>query len=86
MEKITGVVSNLQPISRTEVNIEFNSDKANKVIRLLVGEPWVISQGDLLELSGELDLKSGILIAYGYTNNTRNVRFYPEYSTGIRAM
>lgn len=86
MEKISGVVSNLQPISRTEVTIELSSDKQLKVVRLLVAEAWVISRGDSLELSGEADLKSGIFVAYGYTNQTKCVRFYPEYTLGMRAM
>lgn len=86
MEKISGVVSHLQAISRTEVAIELNSEKQNKVVRLVVGEPWVISQGDSLELSGEADLKSGVFVAYAYTNQTKGVRFYPEYTIGMRAV
>ncbi|EGR2798354.1 hypothetical protein ACN258_003502 [Vibrio cholerae] len=86
MVKIRGAVESFQAITQTMVTINLNSGNERQVVRLTIGEPWVVSKGDNIVVVGDFDRKSGVFIAYGYDNLSKQVRFYPEYTTGVKAI
>lgn len=86
MVKISGSVESFQAITKTMVTIHLKMGTKRQVVRLTVGEPWVVSNGDNIAVIGEYDKKSGVFSAYGYDNLSKRVRFLPEYSTGVKAI
>ncbi|WPC75905.1 hypothetical protein [Vibrio porteresiae] len=86
MIKISGSVESFQAITKTMVTINLNMGTERQIVRLTVGEPWVVSNGDHIDVIGEYDKKSGVFSAYGYDNLSKRVRFFPEYSSGVKVI
>jgi hypothetical protein len=71
LEKLQGKVETFKAISRR--NVQFELDGGNRVIELLVEDPWVINKGDNVTVVGEMNPTNGKFYAFVYRNNTKGV-------------
>lgn len=68
---ISGAVEHHRSISKHKVQIQFKD--IPRVIELEVGEPWVISDGNIVVVSGEENKTNGKYMAYAYKNLSNGV-------------
>lgn len=66
-----GRVIRFRPISRTSVQLNLSNCK--RLIELTIDEAWVINNGDKLFVAGEINNKTGKLMAYTYKNHSTGV-------------